>query len=66
MLHQAVQGVIVIGTIIVIQGLVMNVNLFADISGNQFGVLIGGCVCDSLAMISMCILREAGACCHNL
>ena len=55
MLHQAVQGVIVIGTIIVIQGLVMNVNLFADISGNQFGVLIGGCVCDSLAMISMCI-----------
>ena len=59
MLHQAVQGVIVIGTIIAIQGLVMKVNLFADISGNQFGVLIGGCVCDSLAMISMCIAFQA-------
>ena len=37
----------------------MKQNIFSDITAHQFGVLIGGCLSDSLAMISMCIAFQA-------
>ena len=59
MLHQAVQGVVIIGAILVVQILFYDTNLLSELSANQAGVLIGGTLVESLGLISMCVAFQA-------
>ena len=55
MIHQSAQGVVLISLILCGFALFGERNLLAELTGNQALILLGGCACDSLAMISMCI-----------
>ena len=59
MLHQAVQGVIIISAVLIFMAVVQEDSMLGDLTARQVWILIGGCLADSLALISMCIAFQA-------
>ena len=59
MLHQAVQGIIIIGVVLAIQALFYDNYLLSALSAEQFGILLGGICVESLGLISMCVAFQA-------
>jgi drug/metabolite transporter (DMT)-like permease len=55
MLHQSVQGVLIAAVILVGQAVFAHENPLGELSGKQAGILLGGCICDSAAVMSVCI-----------
>ena len=59
MLHQAVQGIIIIGVVLAIQALFYDNYLLSALSAEQYGILLGGTCVESLGLISMCVAFQA-------
>ena len=59
MLHQAVQGIIIIGVVLAIQAIFYDNYLLSALSAEQFGILLGGTCVESLGLISMCVAFQA-------
>ena len=59
MLHQAVQGIVIIGVVLAIQAIFYDKYLLSELSAEQFGILLGGNVVESLGLISMCVAFQA-------
>ena len=59
MIHQAAQGTILITLLLAVYSMFSEASLLGELTGSQYGVLLGGCLCDSLAMISLCIAFQS-------
>lgn len=59
MLHQAVQGIVIIGTILGVQAIFFEKSPLSDLNGEQIGILVGGTSVESIGLISMCIAFQA-------
>ena len=55
MLHQSVQGVIMISIFLLYEYIHSGASLVGEITRDQVGLLLTGSLCDALALISMCI-----------
>ena len=42
-----------------VQAIRYEASIFGDVTSKQFGIMTAGCICDSLAMISMCIAFQS-------
>ena len=59
MLHQAVQGIVIIGVALAVQALFYDQHLLAELRAEQIGILLGGTCVESLGLISMCVAFQA-------
>ena len=53
------QGIVIIGVVLAIQAIFYDKYLLSELSAEQFGILLGGNVVESLGLISMCVAFQA-------